>query len=212
MLRSTAIALMKQILGFRRDADTSYVTSLVAAQEQLEINPVKPWFLLTENATTFMTIGEQRVPLPSDFLEEHEDDALFYMPSDTSKEEVPLIKRDLDYLKGLYTRTATGEPETYALVNDYFRVFPTPDDTYELKMIYYARDESLADTDLENKFLKWVPYLLIGQAGLLMATGLRDKSAREMFAKMASDGLLLMNSQNEARAQANREMQIGGAH
>jgi len=210
MTRDEAVTLIKQILGFRTDQTTNIITNLQTAQAQLELSPVKPWFLISEDASIRLTISEQRIRVPSDFLEEDEADALVYVPDDGTS-EVALIKEDLDQLRVAFKDTEPGTPEYYALSGEYFRIFPVPDDTYLVRMLYYKRDAVLT-SNIENKWLKWVPYYLIGKAGELSATSLRDKTALMQFKTMANEGLLLLNTQNEARKHANRGYQIGGPH
>ena len=74
----------------------------------------------------------------------------------------PLPKDSLEILRDTYP--GEGTPKAYALDNRYYRIFPTPDASYKLKHIYYKQDTSLS-TNIENQWLKYAPFLMIGVAG-----------------------------------------------
>lgn len=209
MTRDEAVALVKQGLGFKTAMDSAIITTMKACQTNLELGPTKPWFLLSEDATYTTVAGERRIPLPPDFLEEYEEGAIYYAPTDG--DEIPLTKDISEQLRSVYASTSSGTPEAYALVGNYFQLYPTPDDAYLLRMKYYQR-ATILNSNLENEWLKWAPNILIGQAGSQIAAGIRDWKAKETFDSMAQGALLLLQNQNEARKHANLDMQIGGPH
>lgn len=218
MTRDEAIALMQIQLGFRTDQSTNLVTCLKAAQTQLEGQPTKPWFLISEDSYAFTEDGEQRIALPTDFLQEVDEAVLRYVPDedddddDDTSNEVDLVKEAYDVLRKNYSEDVSGPPEAYALVGEYFRIFPTPDDVYRIRMIYYKRDTVLS-SNVENGWLKWIPYLIMGKAGLLLSQGgLRDSGASAVFQNWEAQGSLALHSQNVAREMGNRDLQVGGSH
>ena len=208
MTRDEAIAMMKLQLGFRTDQTENIITCLQQGQIDLEQAATKPWFLLSERATILTSADDPRVQLPTDFLLEHEEDGLTYLPGN-SGDPVELVKENLDQLKQVYKLTE-GAPEAYALDGLYFRIFPIPDDLYTLEMYYYRTDEVLT-TNVENKWLKHAPFLLMGKAGRLLSEGpLRDPIATRVFTEWEAKGLIQLYRQNEARKHTNTSMQIGG--
>jgi hypothetical protein len=216
MTRDEAVAIIQEQLGFRSDLSTNIITNLKLAQTTLEAGPTKPWFLIEEDSYIRTTADEPRLPIPSDFLSETDQALLRYVPDDLTDGEVRLIKDDYDvleknYLDSLTGTIETGTPEAYALLGDYFRIFPTPDDDYLIRQIYYAQDTVL-DTNVENGWLKYFPYLLIGKAGGQIAAALRDSTAASTFRGWETEGRLIMVSQTYDREFANRDMQIGGSH
>lgn len=120
MTRDQAVARIKRQLAFKQTLDTEIVEELQDAQIDLEQRPTKPWFLLSEQSTTLTEINEDRVLVPPDFLEEHEEGALEFVPADTTRKPIRLVKEDWDLLKTNYADTAPGEPAAYALVGSYF--------------------------------------------------------------------------------------------
>lgn len=212
MTRDEAVAAIKLQLGFRANQDANIVTCLKQAQQQLELQPVKPWFLVSEDSYIRTTADEDRLPLPSDFLEEVDDAVFKYVPdgSEGIADEVELIKDEYDVLRRNFKQTVSGAPEAYCLIGSYFRIFPLPDDEYLIRMIYYKQDTVLS-TNVENGWLKYAPYVLMGKAGQLIAGGpLRDAEAFKIFQGWEAQGVLALNGQNVSRSMANRRLQIGG--
>jgi len=219
MTRDEGVALIQEQLGFRTTLSSSIVTNMKLAQQTLEQGPTKPWFLITEDAYVRTTAEDERLPLPDDFIEEVDEAVLRYVPDAVSQDdpEVDLDKDEYDVLRKNYKdvntgTTKTGAPEAYALVGNYFRIFPTPDDDYLIHMIYYGEDDTL-DTNIENKWLKYCPYLLLGKAGKQISFGpLRDQAAWQVFDSWEKEGRAILISKNTARAMSNMQMQIGGPH
>lgn len=216
MTRDEAVSIIQQQLGFRSDLSSEIVTNLKLAQTQLEAGPTKPWWLVAEDSYITTAISEQRLGVPSDFLQELDQAVLRYVPTTLTDGEVILKKEDYDVLYKDYidddTGTLeTGEPEAYALLGEYFRLFPVPDAEYRIRMIYYKQDTVLS-SNVENGWLKRIPFLLIGKAGGMLASALRDAGALGTFQRWENEGRLLLLSQSTDREFANRELQMGGPH
>ncbi len=221
MTRDEAVSMIKLQLGFRSNQDANIISCLKLAQTQLELQPTKPWFLISEDSYAFTSSGEQRIAIPTDFLQEVDEAVLRYVPEDSTdpSEEVDLWKDDYDALRKNYanwtnsvTGLSTGAPEAYCLLDGYFRIFPTPDATYRLRMIYYAQDDVLS-TNIENQWLKYAPLLLMGKAGRMISEGpLRDKEATGVFLGWEQQASLSLAGQVVARDMSNRRLQMGGSH
>lgn len=213
MTRNEAVALVKQVLGFMANRDSTIISNMQFQQTQLELSPTKPWFLLSEIEDLTTVDGQTYVSTPLDFLDEYDEGGMWYYDSTAAAgyEWVEMKKDDYDVLKRNYRGAEAGPPEAYALVGSEFQLFPTPDDAYTLKYLYYKKDETL-ESNIENQWLKFVPGLLIGKAGAMLAASLRDMEAIKIFDKMTQEAMLLLENQNEARKYRNFEMQIGGPH
>lgn len=213
MTRDEGVALIKQQLAFRRTLDSAIVDQLKFAQTTLEAAPTKPWFLVSEDSYALTTADEERVAVPGDFLEEVEDARFYYRPDDfPDSDEVELKKEDYDQLKRDFLQVPSGPPQAYALLGDYFRIFPLPDAAYTVRLIYFKPDTTL-DTNVENGWLKHIPMLLLGSALKLIAEGpVRDVQAGKIADQWIATGSTLLHKRNEQRKAANREDQIGGRH
>lgn len=210
MTRNEAVAFIKQVLGYRTSGDDQIVTNLQQQQIKLELSPTKPWFLLSELSIRPTVAEETRLPIPTDFLQEYEEGCLFYLDED--EELVKLKKDEYDVLQLNYKEEEPGPPQAYALTGGYFRLFPTPDDIYTIKMLYYKKAATLASGTGTNEWLTHVPELLCAKAGIIMAMSLRDYEAKKLFSEMVAENMMLLENQNEARKHDNFDMQIGGPH
>lgn len=211
MLRDAARARIQNTLAFRTDKEAEIVNALQDAQVILEQGAELPWFLKTEVSSISTVSGEERIPIPNDFLREDEDDSLWFFEVGTGGDDdtwIALAKEDVEFLRKKYPGSA-DTPIAYSLDEKYFRIFPTPDSIYTLKMVYYRRDTDLT-SNIENDWLKYFPYLLIGEAGRLFSPGLRDKDATAQFSRWAAEGRIAMLVANEARMHSGRRYVMGG--
>ena len=210
MTRDEAVLRTQTALGFRTDKATEIITALQDAQLEAERGPELPWWLVTEVASRDTVIDEERIPLPTDFLREYEGGALWYFDGAATKPEDvwrELIKETVDELR--VTFPGEGTPCAYALDECYFRIFPTPDAIYTLKMRYYKQAVAL-DSNIENDWLKHEPFLLIGKAGQRIAAGLRDANAVQIFQQYELEAFQRMLRETRAREDANSNYVMGG--
>lgn len=210
MTRSQAVTRIQRILGFRSDLSTEIIDALQDAQVELEESPELPWFLKNEALSGLSTIANvETVTLPSDFIREYEDDALwlFDTTAAASDQWTPLVKDDLQFLRAALP--GTGKPEAYYLGVSSFFIKPTPDAVYTLKFIYYARDVILS-TDVQNKWLQYAHDLMIGMAGKKIAAPTRDSVAYGEFEKLEQIGRARVLGDTTARNVENRRLAMGG--
>lgn len=212
MTRDEAVAEIKRILGFRTGTthDSAIIQQLKTTQERLEREPELPYFLRTEVSSITTEASEERIALPSDFLMEWEEDALWHFNTDADSDAetwTALYKDELAFLRK--SLPGEGKPQAYAFDGSYFRLFPTPDAEYTIKMIYFGADTVL-DTNVENKWLRHLSELLIGDAGAMMAAGMRDASAITVFANMKASGKAKLVTQQSALDGAGRRYVMGG--
>lgn len=207
MLRSEAVALIAARLGNRTDLNNSIITEMKLMQSTLEAGEFIPWFLLTEFSEILGSAGEERIPLPTDFICEYEHGTLWiYDANDTEDPWKELTKDDYDALKA--AKTGSARPTHYALVGLNFRVLPVPNAAYTYKMIYYANAQELS-SDIENAWLKYAADWLITETGAKIAPYL---AMGEAAASFKTDALIAKNrvfKLHEARQHANREYKRG---
>lgn len=206
MLRDDAVSIIQEQLGYRSDLSASIVTTMQLAQNQLELGPTLPWFLLSERSYILTTVGDQRVPVPLLFLQEYEESALIYVKD--SETEYILGKKDLDWLFKKFPAGAadeeTQEPQYYALRGDYFIIFPVPDAQYALWMTYYKKAQEL-DSNIENEWLKNAPYLLIGKTGAMLPSSLKTDKMQAQFQAWESEGRATLYGREESRTHVGRD-------
>lgn len=217
MTRDEAVAQIQQMLAWRSDRTDEAIAGLQFQQQDAENQATLPWFL-REETTALVTVADtERLSPPEGFIREWDDDALFIKLVDDSTGETtwePLVKDGPRYLRtsinNYLDENEERIPRAYAFDGTDFILFPTPDDVYELRMIYYKKDDVLS-TNIENKWLKHLPYYLIGKAGLVLATAFRDKDAMQIFAGYIAAGAKQINDVSTDRDMAGAKLVIGGA-
>lgn len=235
MLFTLAVSRIQRRLGFRQDLQSAIQDEFLDAQEKFETGvPVPivasaymgrflagggsflPWFLRSENTTSFTVPGEERVPVPTDFIREWDDDALWFFNPNPNPPAIPppynpgsWFPLDKDELS--YNRMRWGPhwpnmappypqpppmpnwpgPRAYSLDGKYFRIFPLPQQAWQLKMIYYQHDTPLDPTNSAstNRWLTNAPNVLIGEAGYNVAATARDNDRMQYFEKIRDEAL-----------------------
>ena len=211
MLRDEAVTRMRRDLGFNTALSTVVlVDALKDAQVSLEREPELPFFLRTEITSIPTVATEERIELPADFLTIVEDDALWLFDATADKKWKELPKHDLDALRRKFASSDDAEPQAYALDNLYFRMFPTPDAVYTLKMIYMGKAEVL-DTNIENAWLKHFPFLLINMGLKRVTKGTRDVAAYNLAQAEETTERARLRTYIIARETTNFTYQMGGA-
>ena len=61
------------------------------------------------------------------------------------------------------------------------RVYPGPDMVYNLTWSYYTHDTALNSSNVTSQWLQFAPWLIIGEAGMLISADLRDSDAFAAF-------------------------------
>ncbi len=210
MLRSAAVSRIQQTLGFRSDKSAEIILALQDVQVQLEKGKTLPFFLKTEVQNRNTVSGEERVPIPTDFIREYDEDPLWYFNGSAADVEdvwTSLAKDDLQVLRDTYP--GEGAPKAYHLDHLYYRIFPTPDAAYNLKHIFYKNDMGLS-SDIENLWLEHEPWLLIGMAGQMISGALSNDHAFALFQKWETEGRARMFGDTQARQHNSRRYIMGG--
>lgn len=221
MLCSEAVSRINAQLGYRSDKADEILADLQDSQQTLErgipsplskMGTFLPWFLMSERASATTTINEERLLLPTDLVGELQDFRLFLF--DASAELVedqwqPLEKSDEGFLRAKFP--GTGAPKAFCYSGSYWRLFPTPDDEYTMKVIYGATDTQLTlAPDITNKWLTTCPWVLIASAGMQMAAKLRDAGAMTFFQNRLAIEIPILYNDTVARTENNARAVMGG--
>lgn len=220
MIGSVAVTRIQRYLGWRSDKADEILQEMQDAQDRLEggiempDNPGEtflPWFLTTEYASILTVAGEERIPVPDDFLAEVDDDALWYFNpgADNPEDEWKALKKvDTEFMRG--DQPGSGPPVEYSLSGVNLRIGPVPDAAYTLKMIYYATD-AMITTGAANKWLTYIPHLIIGEAGYYMAVANGAPQPRiQFFQNMIEENARGLWARTQMRANQNRTFVMGG--
>jgi hypothetical protein len=135
-----------------------------------------------------------------------EEAPVYYVSSSTGK-PVALVKESDEYLR---TKWYTpGEPKGYKWLGEQLEIYPIPDAEYSLILPYYAADTVL-NADIENKWLQYAAYWLIGIAGTLLAPAWRDSGGSSFFDSVGQGVKNLVMQETTSRRYRNREFAMGG--
>ena len=141
---------------------------------------------------------------------EYEDGTLEYYNSaaDAEGRYVKLVKDDLDALRLRYGESV-GAPKAYALVGEYFHIFPLADAVYPIKLHYY-RSQTALTTNIENNWLKYAADLLIAETGAVMAVQyLQNSALSDTFRAQANTARARLRTYDEARKHVGMNYQMG---
>lgn len=184
---------------------------ILVQREELEMMERLPDFIISEEATAETIAGDSRLPLPSDFLREVEDDNLWYVQDDGTLVEIPKRGYDEGRLE-ISDNAEAGPPQLYSVRGNYIILRPTPDAVYQIRFpSYYARQDEPADTEgSENQWFKFVPSLLIAKTGVKIAgLNLKDPELVQIFAAEQDRGITRLKNYITAREEANRNRRMG---
>lgn len=227
MLRSLAVNQMQRILGFKTGLEDTCITYLKQSQEVLERGGILtergtgtfvPWFLRKDDQTLSLASGASTIALPEDFIAELEDEHPWLLDDATSSSinRSKLYKGTPDVLDRLHLVYETdnladvveGAPKAYQVREEVIKIWPPSDQAYTLYWNYLGTDTAL-DSDIENGWLKWAPFLLIGHAAENLASDLRDKEGKMQATKLKLEGQNSLLVQHVNRDTTNRRTAMG---
>jgi len=170
-----------------------------------------PWFLITERAETDTEIGEPRIPLPSDFIREVEDENLILVGED-GVTETQIEKVSFDEAEERFGNAEPGTPSVYHVKGDYVILAPPPDRVAIVRFpAYYAKQpEPIDSDDSENGWFKWAPDVMMYGAGVIVATlHLKDPELMQLMTTLLTRAQNRLNKVIVAREEANRNRRMG---
>lgn len=216
MLRDEAVAEVQRVLGYRSDKAAEIQQLMLYQQAEMERQPDLPWFLRTEIENMVSVANTPQMALPVGFLKEWQEDPLavrtlnssstYYIWKELAKDSPNYLRTSMQEVS---TTLSIGIPQAYSRIGDNFILFPTPNDIYTFRMTYYKADAVLT-TNIENKWLQNLPYLLIGRCGLRVSGATRDKDALQTFGLMVQEGMARINPWNTELDNAGARLVVGG--
>ena len=180
MTRLQAVTVIQNRLGQRTATDlaTQIVGELQLAQADLENEATLPWFLIKVVTEAEVT---SPIAVETDFIRELQE--ISGLAIVVSGVRTPLERNDYDYLSVQTSLGTAAKPKFYSLIGTNYYFFASPDASYSVNKIYYAREPVLSADGTENKWLIYTPSLMISIAGERVARWLRDPEAVALFAQ-----------------------------
>lgn len=209
MTGAEAVAQVKLMLGFRKTLDATILTQLNIEQDKLETEASLPWFLRRNSTTIHTNPGSPFIDKPADFIREWDEDPLYFLYTDQGNDyRVNLVKDSESYLTARYSGSLV--PAGYAELGNQWKLIPTPSIDFRINYSYYAHAADIVADATTNPWLIHNPEVVIGRAGLIIATGLRDKVGMEVFGALAAAGTEKIISVTAAQDEAGARRVIGG--
>lgn len=179
MTMDEAVAWIQRQLGFRRALASDILTSLQQAIVRIELDAtlVRPRFLLREysDVAFVTTVDVREVAIPTGFLQEAElSGGLYIYDTDEDDPYIELTKAEPAYVRGAFTETE--QPTHYAIQGTNIIFGGIPDDAYDLRWFAYFKDNSQISGEDTNLWLTHRPFLIIGEAGVHIASATRSPS------------------------------------
>ena len=178
-----------------RDDITDTIPTFIAMAEATLNRDLRHWRM--EQRST-AEIDDQYLTLPTDWLETVRItvmDTVPYVMNLASKSQIE------DYrFKG---DDVAGKPLYYAHIAGELELFPTPDATYDIELLYKQKVEALSDSNTSNWLLSEAPDLYLYATLVETAIYLRDDE------RLASFGALYQSKLDAVNRQSNRATESG---
>ena len=95
------------------------------------------------------------------------------------------------------TDNVTGRPQYYAMTDGSIEVFPTPDDTYTLEMVYYSKIIPLTDANTSNWVLTYYPDAYLYGSLMHSAPFLGDDNRLSVWAALYDNAINAINADSD---------------
>jgi hypothetical protein len=218
MTGAEALDLLMSRYGQRSDSNVRAISlseMKLAQATKLERDPAaRPWFLLSDDTTTYSTTGSvEYVSCPNLIGLPDEIGGVFVYDSSVTEPDkwVELVRKDYNYLRVMSGANAKAIPEAYDILNEKLYLRPIPDATYLLRVIGYIADTLPTDGAVENSWLRLSPDLLIAATGMEVAgKHLRDDALKALFMEEYMLARRRLMTENDQRIVGSRSLVMGG--
>lgn len=103
-----------------------------------------------------------------------------------------------DAINERFTDNGTNRPVAYTVIGDELKLAPAPDSSYEVEVIYCAKEAALSDTDTSNWFTANAPDLILYAALMEAEPFLKNDERLATWAQMYKSGLKSLEDSNNA--------------
>lgn len=186
-------------LGNRTDI-TASVASLYVNQAEEIVWSQLPFDEQESIAISSTTVNEDKVTLPSDFLEP--------LSVSNLSASSPVLLDAINVDQRDYYSTASGTPEAYMLFSTWMELVPTPDSAYSIQLRYRKlRSDMTETTDPPSVSTRYRYAIMLKAKELLARHALLDDA---LAISAGNEFVSYMNSMPSDRALRNRENRNAG--
>lgn len=184
MAISTYAELKTAVADFlNRDDLTSVVPTFITLAEAQIARDLRHW---RQEKRVTTTLDETFETMPADFIE------LKSLYIDDKRQLECISLGELSRRK-IEINSESGEPRFYTFNSNQLEFFPSPDQDYELTMVYVARIDPLSDTDTTNWLLTYHPDIYLYSALLQSAPYLQDDARLSVWTSMYGSAVQQLN-------------------
>lgn len=174
MIGNDVVSIIQEKLGFRSDLNTNILAKMNEAMRLLEKGRTLPKFLIEEDVPLTTVANQRYISLPAGFIKV-DDDGHPNIEFTDGTGLIYLKQGPWPQLRQIFQSTEAGIPRAFTLRKTQIWFHPVPVDAYDLVWSYYKHDNDITGA-AENNWLRELPYLIAGKAGLSMAQNLNSNS------------------------------------
>lgn len=174
-----------------RDDLAATVPTFIRLAESRIDRELRHWRQVTRATVSIAT--QYNAIVPADFVQPIRLQIL----SGPTGEVAPISNSAMLQLRG-ERNDRVGTPTNYALTAGQIEVFPTPDDTYDASLVYYARVPSLSNINTTNWLLTEAPDVYLYGSLLHSAPYLKDDQRAMIWEGLFATGLANLTLSSEA--------------
>ena len=213
MAYATLLTSMKLRLGRRAASflDSDFLAEMILAQERLEQAAFLPRFLKKTSGDEVTTAGEFVVSAlpPAGFLRLWDDMPLSYDDEGGNEHEAKKVDTYQELVSKYNAGIATGIIYFYFdPSNNTFHIRPEQSRDVTFRCRYFGADTVLSGAN-DNLWTAKAGELLMAEAGLMIASSLRDTERMQFFATLQQGQRNKLIRADEAEAQAGSDYTMG---
>jgi hypothetical protein len=182
-----------------RDDLTSVIPNFISLAESQIAREVRHWRMEKRVSTAVTT---QYSDLPTDFVG--------FIRLSVEDYPLALMSRDEMQAERFKSSDTGGRPTGYALTGGSIELYPTPNQSYDLELIYYGSITALSDTDTSNWLLQYASDVYLYAALLQTAPYLQHDERLAVWSSLYQQAVDKLNrsSANATASGTNLSMKI----
>ena len=191
MTLATYTGLRDEIADFLLRSDLSAaIPSFIRLAEARIDRDARHW---RQESRSVAQLDAQYSAIPADFMQ-----PIRLQITDAPTSEVaPISTAQMLQLRS-ERQDRVGRPTNYALTAGSLELYPTPDDTYNASLVYYARIPALSDSNATNWLLTEAPDVYLYGSLVHSAPYLKDDARIAVWASLYTTALEALNTSSAA--------------
>lgn len=191
MALSNYTELKSTIADFlNRDDLTSIIPAFIELAEAQMNRDIRHWRMETRSVGD---VDSEYSTLPTDWIE-----TISLHVNGDGTSTLNLASREAIANRRAKTEDESGRPRLYAHADGSIELFPTPDKTYEIELLYYAKLDVLSSSNATNWLLDEAPDVYLYGALIHSAPYLQEDARAGTWASMYSAAVQKLNAASKA--------------